>query len=121
MADPERLLPFLTKECEARGVVIEQREVASLSELADDYDVLVNCTGLGAQTLVPDTGVTPARGVTVRMAAPWIKHFIVAAGMEAEDPQLFAHVLPRVDVAVVGGCKEMGNLNPDATDEDIER
>jgi hypothetical protein len=121
MADPERLLPFLTKECQGRGVQIFERELGALAELFAEYDVVVNCSGLGAQALVPDEAVAPARGVTVRMAAPWIKHFVVASGMEAEDPQHFAHVLPRVDVAVVGGCKEAGNLTPEASPEEVER
>jgi L-2-hydroxyglutarate oxidase LhgO len=47
--------------------------VSSLSDLYADYDVVVNCSGCGAKHLAHDTSLKPARGVTIRLEAPWIK------------------------------------------------
>ena len=37
------------------------------------YDLVVNCTGLGARTLFRDTSMYPIRGHVIRVHAPWIK------------------------------------------------
>ena len=31
------------------------------------YDIIVNCSGVGANTLVPDLSVTPGRGQAIRV------------------------------------------------------
>ena len=37
------------------------------------YDVIINCTGLGAQKLCNDINLSPIRGQVIRVKAPWIK------------------------------------------------
>lgn len=49
-----------------KGVVIVKR-LESLEEIASDFDVIVNCTGLGAKQLVNDKLVHPIRGHVFRV------------------------------------------------------
>lgn len=37
------------------------------------YDVVMNCTGLGAQQLCGDRKMVPIRGQVIKVRAPWIK------------------------------------------------
>lgn len=45
------------------GGKMERRNVKALHELAEEgYDLVINCSGLGARELVADKTVTPIRG-----------------------------------------------------------
>lgn len=38
------------------------------------YDLIINCTGLGARDLANDEHVVPVRGQVIRVRAPWLHH-----------------------------------------------
>lgn len=46
---------------------------AHVQEL-NDYDLVMNCTGLGAMKLFGDMSMYPIRGHVIRVKAPWIKN-----------------------------------------------
>lgn len=57
----------MNKFLELGGTVVE-REVNTLNEITeDDYDVVINCTGLGSRYIVPDLKVIPIRGQVARV------------------------------------------------------
>jgi len=47
------------------GGSVQQRKINDLSEIAQDFDLVVNCAGLGSQELFKDDKLTPVRWVTV--------------------------------------------------------
>lgn len=55
----------------AGGKVFEKR-VNSLDDLIQDYDVIINCTGMGARSLVNDQKMKPIRGQVARVQASWM-------------------------------------------------
>ena len=55
-----------------KGVIFETKKVRDLEEL-DYFDVVVNCTGVGAKHLVKDNDIRPISGHVLRVEAPWIK------------------------------------------------
>lgn len=56
------------------GGKVLRKYVANLSELnGKEFDVVFNCTGLGAQTLCNDNKVVPIRGQIIKVNAPWIE------------------------------------------------
>lgn len=57
------------------GATLESRRVESVEELAG-YDVVVNCTGLGARKLWGDEEMYPVRGQVMRVRAPWVRHYV---------------------------------------------
>lgn len=50
------------------------------NQVFNDYDVIVNCSGLGAMKLVPDQTMYPIRGQVVRVKAPFLKQFYIFQG-----------------------------------------
>jgi len=49
------------------GVNFIEKQVESLKELAKDYDIIMNCTGLGAQTLCKDNRMIPIKGQVIKV------------------------------------------------------
>lgn len=68
------MLPYLFKRFTSAGGKFKQTRIDSIEKLADegDYDVVINCSGLGAKKLVNDDKVKPVRGQVIRVEAPWI-------------------------------------------------
>jgi D-amino-acid oxidase len=109
-------LDWLTRRVERAGGRIEQRDVGALAELPGD--VVVDCAGVGAAALAGDEELRPVRGQVayVRTDAPL--RFMV----DETGPNALAYVLPRPDIAVLGGTAEEGDddLRPrEATTQDI--
>lgn len=61
------------------GGVVQKGRVDQLSgELVGQFDVVVNCTGLGARDLVDgETDLHPIRGQVNRVKAPWMYQVIL--------------------------------------------
>ena len=104
--DGRSYLPWLANQVKQNGVNIVQKKVDSLDRMLDDYNVVVNCTGLGAKELVNDDTLVPYFGQSVSLAAPWMKHFIC---MHHQDGDTYRLVVPRVDDVVLGGVAWRGH------------
>ncbi|KAK9806988.1 hypothetical protein WJX72_009635 [[Myrmecia] bisecta] len=105
-------LPWLGAKLEAAGARLVERKLTSLQELAG-YDVIVNCTGIGAAALFGDKGVYPVRGQVMRVAAPWVKscYFV------NEDN----YIIPNLDTVVLGGTAQRGDHDTSVRAEDSRR
>ena len=55
---------------------MKEKKLSSLNDLMG-YDVIINCSGLGAGKPVNDENIRPARDQVVLVSAPWIKHFVI--------------------------------------------
>lgn len=97
-------LPWLAAEAQRRGITLERRRVASPAEAGADADLVVNCSGLGARTLVGDTSVTPVRGQIVRVANPGLTLSV----RDENHPAGRAYVHPREHDCILGGTLEEG-------------
>ena len=72
--DGKKYLPFLAEWFRRLGGLMEKRKVHRLTELVGYYDVIVNCSGLGARDLVGDKEVYPIRGqIVVARASSWLR------------------------------------------------
>lgn len=70
---------WLTRQLEEAGVHFVQRKLTSLAELAGEgWDVVFNCSGLGAKALLPDQNTYPIRGQIMRVKAPWVNQCVFA-------------------------------------------
>jgi D-amino-acid oxidase len=70
--------------------------------------VLVNCTGMGARALTPDTDLVPVRGQVVVVANPGLTEFFVG---EREFPDEITYFFPHGATAVLGGIEQHGNAS----------
>lgn len=50
-------------------------KVKDFSELANEFDIVFNCTGFGSKYLCSDRNMVPIRGQLIEMHAPWITKF----------------------------------------------
>ncbi|XP_043199997.1 D-amino-acid oxidase-like [Amphibalanus amphitrite] len=105
-AEPSKFLPFLLSAFKYHGGNVIVANVTSLQQLAE-YDVIINCTGLGSETLFGDTTLQPIRGQLVRVKAPYVKSFLARNGF---------YIVPNEDAVVLGGTAQ---LNDRRTEPDI--
>lgn len=70
--EPTHLLPYLYKRILKEGGRIERKRIESFENLKN-FDLIINCSGLGAQVLIKDdVDLKPVRGQVMRVKAPWI-------------------------------------------------
>lgn len=65
--EPSKLLPFLEERIKQNGGVIKRKFISDFEELIDDFDVIINCTGVKARHLAEDNKVQPIRGQVTRV------------------------------------------------------
>lgn len=66
-------LPFIEKKIIKNGGKIVNENIESFTSLAGKFDLVFNCTGLGAKTLCNDHDLVPIRGQVIKVKAPWLK------------------------------------------------
>ena len=114
-----KYLPWVMGKIQENGGRIVQRKVESLTEPdLKDYDIIVNCSGLGARDLVADDLVFPISGQIVVVKAPWVKTIYYNREPDMSD---VAYVIPHKDVVLLGGTAEMNSwsttINEDTTEK----
>ncbi|XP_014679777.1 PREDICTED: D-aspartate oxidase-like [Priapulus caudatus] len=100
-------LPFLTKRFKSMGGTMKKRTVQSLEEFVDKYDLVINCTGVEAGSLVNDKEVYPVRGQIYRVKAPWLKHGVYGSFHGDCD----TYIIPCRECVVVGGVRQQGRTD----------
>lgn len=103
-------LAWLRERVLKAGGLLEVREVTDLA--AVPASVVVNCTGLGARSLVPDPAVRPVRGQLVVVENPGITTWLTSADEHAVKSTYF---FPQPGGLVLGGTAEEDawSLEPD--------
>jgi D-amino-acid oxidase len=110
LVDMPTYLTYLTHRLTAAGGTIQIKPVASLDNVADSWPLIVNSTGLGAHTLVPDCQVHPVRGHHVVVTNPGLTDFIEADTGDSAD--LIA-IYPHSGHVILGGTAEPGKWDRD--------
>jgi D-amino-acid oxidase len=108
VVDMPRHLAWLAAALATRGVGVERR---SLTTIPDDGDVVVNCAGLGARSLVPDASVRALRGQVVVVRQFGLSEWL----LDQSDEVNLTYVVPRERSVVLGGTAEEDSedLTPD--------
>ncbi|CAG9762410.1 unnamed protein product [Ceutorhynchus assimilis] len=91
-------IPWTINKFEQDGGLLKHQKIDSLEKLALDYDVVVNCSGLGAKFLCNDHHMVPIRGQVIKVKAPWIKTFFYG--------DVDTYILPGLDSVTLGGCRQ---------------
>ncbi|MFC7671836.1 FAD-dependent oxidoreductase [Mycolicibacterium sp. GCM10028919] len=104
LAEMPLYLPWLQRRMLDLGGTFSQQRIDALDEVAAGSDVVVNCTGLGARTLVGDRSVHPVRGRIVRVTNPGLSLSV----RDEDHPAGRAYVHPRTRDCVLGGTLDEG-------------
>jgi D-amino-acid oxidase len=114
LIETQIFLPWLQQQLEQRGVVFIEEELQDFDSLCNEYDLVINCTGLGSKILCKDESMLAIRG-QVALLSPGTDLPIY---LDNEKP---LYVVPRKDAIIIGGTFEEG-LDTEITEpETIER
>ncbi|KAM6463853.1 D-aspartate oxidase isoform 1-T2 [Liasis olivaceus] len=97
-------LIWLEKRLKENGGQVHVKKIEDLWELHHDFDIVVNCSGIGSQKLTGDLEIYPIRGQVLKVHAPWIKHFI-------RDGDGLTYIYPGIHNVTLGGAREKDNWN----------
>lgn len=107
-----KYLIWLRKRFEENGGRFIKRHINSIEEVADKYNLVMNCCGAASGDLVGDPRAQPVRGHIVRVRAPWIKHWFLTD----ED----TYIIPGEDLVGLGTVKQPGNVNLEVDPKDTK-
>ncbi|WP_406446256.1 FAD-dependent oxidoreductase [Streptomyces sp. NBC_00631] len=104
-------LAWLRERLERAGGTVEERTVHGLDEVP--APVVVNCTGLGARSLVPDPAVRPVRGQLVVVENPGITTWYTS--VDDAEGGASAYFFPQPGGLLLGGTaqEDSWSLEPD--------
>lgn len=105
LADMPRYLSYLGERLRHAGGIVEPRRVQSIDDVAQNWPVVVNCSGLGSRALAADHELKPIRGQHVLVTNPGLTDFLEAD--TGDSPELIA-IYPHADHIVLGGTAEPG-------------
>ena len=94
-------LPWLMRIFQERGGLIVKQKIESFAELST-YDIIINCTGLGARELTGDRLVLPVRGQIVAVKATTPPQVNGIYHNKELDHGKFVYVIPFKDVILLG-------------------
>jgi len=102
-------MPRLERRFLAAGGTIDiaGRAVDSIDSLFGHARVIINCTGLGAQTLCNDAELKPIRGQLLRMTNPGIDRCTA----DESHPLGIAYVIARSSDVILGGTADLGSFD----------
>uniref|UniRef100_A0A8R1E0L3 DAO domain-containing protein n=1 Tax=Caenorhabditis japonica TaxID=281687 RepID=A0A8R1E0L3_CAEJA len=98
--EPTAYIRWCTEIFVKNGGKLRHQHVENVDTLKNDYDVIVNCTGLASRRLFGDLEVRPIRGQIMRVRCSNVKHFLI-------DDHFYA--LLNDDCIILGGTKEIDN------------
>jgi D-amino-acid oxidase len=100
-------MPRLLAHYQSLGGVVHEYTVQRFEELSVDYDLIVNCTGLGAQTLTSDA-LFPIRGQVMRIRKP---SGLASDMLSATGADGITYIIPRQGDWLLGGTFQYGDSN----------
>ena len=106
-------LPWLVSQLNKKGIEMKQSEVKSFEDVLPDFDLVVNCTGLGAKALCNDNQLYPIRGQVLRIAPNGFDKVV-----QDENDDSLVYVVPRLNDIIIGGTGQVNdwNIQPDPQD-----
>lgn len=102
-AECTRYLPWIERTFKEKGGKIVDRKIDGFSSLAE-YDLVFNCTGMGAKYLCNDYDLVPIRGQVIKVRAPWLKHAFYG--------DYDTYIIPGFNgIATLGGTRQYDSYN----------
>jgi D-amino-acid oxidase len=111
LIETSKYLDYLqTRLTKAGGSVTADVRFKDLAEIDNAFNLIVNCSGIGARDLVPDPAMEPHRGQVAIVRKLDLPYAVVC-----DDPPLM-YAIPRAQDCVLGGTNEVSdNRAPDSS------
>ncbi|MDF1751735.1 MAG: FAD-dependent oxidoreductase [Verrucomicrobiales bacterium] len=115
-------MPYLKSVVQDKGGTLTTREIDAPESLFPEYDMVINCSGVGARQFVDDSRVFPIRGQIVRASLPEGLRESTRLYRKQDE---FTLILPRSGEMVLGGTSQEGDWDraprQSDTDEIVQR
>uniref|UniRef100_A0A1B0D1B1 FAD dependent oxidoreductase domain-containing protein n=1 Tax=Phlebotomus papatasi TaxID=29031 RepID=A0A1B0D1B1_PHLPP len=95
--------PWAEKKFLANGGRFVTRSVRKITELEKDFDLVMNCTGLGSKWMLGDNKLVPVRGQIIKVKAPWVK--------TAFYGDYDTYIIPGFEGVTLGGTRQFDSYN----------
>ena len=109
-------LPYLLNRFRQNGGQLIQEKITDIAPLLSHYDLVVNCSGLGAAQLFDDQELYSVQGQLVKVEKKTGIHCCV----DDEGPNALAYVIPRKDCIILGSTADAGIYSTDPVAEKTE-
>ncbi len=111
LIDTTIYLDYLANRFRSAGGTIESAHINKAEEIPRDFDVIVNCAGIGARELAHDSELEPHRGQVVI-----VPKLDLAQAIVCDDAPLM-YAIPRTHDCVFGGTNSISeNREPSSAD-----
>lgn len=100
LIDTSIYMNYLMQQFNQLGGSIIQRHLNNLHEVKD-YDVIVNCSGIGSRQLVPDDSIFPIKGQIIHLSKP---KDLTYGLIDHEDKMIY--IYPRTNDCIIGVTAE---------------
>ncbi len=114
LIETQIFLPWLMNELMMKGVQFLKDEISSLAKINNDYEIIVNCSALGARNLCKDYSVIPVRGQVVLLEPNNFTRIFL-------DNQNPTYIVPRKDATIIGGTYEENIFDTTTVANDLSR
>jgi D-amino-acid oxidase len=111
--DTTLYLPWLIKLLQNKNVPIIQKALSNFSEAFEQYDIVVNCSGLGSRELCNDDRVYPVRGQVVRVKLNGFDSVV-----SDESNTNLTYIIPRFKDIIIGGTAQENDWNLEVDPKD---
>lgn len=104
VTESKLFLPFAMKKFYQQGGKLFKKSIATFSDLENEnFNVLMNCSGMGAKLLCSDNQLVPIRGQVIKVKAPWIKMAFYG--------DYDTYIVPGFEGVTLGGCRQYESYN----------
>ncbi len=113
LIETQLFLPYLQNMLVEKNVVFKQKIINGFNELSS-FDIIINCSALGARELCNDKTVIPVRGQVALIETDTSRLIYL-------DNEMPLYIVPRKDAMIVGGTYEENVFEEKTEPATIER
>jgi D-amino-acid oxidase len=103
LTDTTIYLDYLTDRFRKAGGMIQSTHINKVEEIPPDFDLIINCAGIGARELVHDPDLEPHRGLVAIVSKLDLTQAIVC------DDAPLMYAIPRANDCVFGGTNSLSD------------
>ncbi|MBV9963553.1 MAG: FAD-dependent oxidoreductase [Parafilimonas sp.] len=113
LIETQIFLPYLRQFLTNKNIVFKERVIDNFNQLSS-FDIIINCSALGARELCNDETVVPVRGQVALLETDTTRPIYL-------DNEMPLYIVPRKDAMIVGGTYEENIFKEETQPATIEK